>query len=100
VVEFSRDVFMAKRDNTIAKIAENSSVNNGDHLAFEDKVADLDRQMDELRRLSSIQGIDYSSEIRQLQQKQVAELKRSSPRGRPFRWRAIRRDRFCRTIWI
>jgi len=75
VVEFSRDVFMAKRDNTIAKIAENSSVNNGDHLAFEDKVADLDRQMDELRRLSSIQGIDYSSEIRQLQQKQVAELK-------------------------
>jgi len=75
VVECSRDVFMAKRDNIIAKIPENSSLSNGDHLAFEDKVADLDLQMDELRRLSSVKGIDYSSEIRQLQQKQVSELK-------------------------
>lgn len=75
MVECSRDVFMAKRDNIIAKIPENSSLNNGDHLAFEDKVADLDLQMDELRRLSSVKGIDYSSEIRQLQQKQVSELK-------------------------
>ena len=76
MVECSRDVFMAKRDNIIAKIPKNSSLNNGDHLAFEDKVADLNRQMDELRRLSSVKGIDYSSEIRQLQQQQVAELKR------------------------
>ncbi len=55
---------------------DKSSANNGTHLDFEEKVADLDRQMDELRRLSSIKGIDYSTEIRQLQRQQVAELKR------------------------
>ncbi|MHC4155787.1 MAG: acetyl-CoA carboxylase carboxyltransferase subunit alpha [Planctomycetota bacterium] len=49
---------------------------NGDYLQFEDRIADLDRQMDELRRLSSIKGIDYSEEIRRLQREQVAELKR------------------------
>jgi acetyl-CoA carboxylase carboxyl transferase subunit alpha len=49
---------------------------NGDYLQFEDRIADLDRQMDELRRLSSIKGIDYSAEIRRLQQDQVTELKR------------------------
>jgi len=43
---------------------------------FEEKVADLDRQMNELRKLSSVKGIDYSTEIRRLQQEQVAELKR------------------------
>jgi acetyl-CoA carboxylase carboxyl transferase subunit alpha len=32
--------------------------------------------MDELRKLTSIKGIDYSTEIRQLQRQQVAELKR------------------------
>ncbi len=51
-------------------------INNGDHLDFEQKVADLDRQMDELRKLSSSKGIDYSAEIRSLQHAQVAELKR------------------------
>ncbi len=76
MVEYSRDVFMAKRDNTIANISDNSILSNGDHLDFETKVADLDRQMNELRRLSSVKGIDYSSEIRQLQQQQVLELKR------------------------
>ena len=55
---------------------DNSSLTNGDHLDFEEKVADLDRQMNELRKLSSVKGIDYSSEIRQLQQQQVSELKR------------------------
>ncbi len=75
MVECSRDVFMAKRDNTIAKISDNSSLSNGDHLDFEEKVADLDRQIDELRMLSSVKGIDYSSEVRQLQQQQVLELK-------------------------
>jgi acetyl-CoA carboxylase carboxyl transferase subunit alpha len=39
-------------------------------------VADLDRQMNELRRLGSAKGIDYSCEIRQLQRQQVLELKR------------------------
>ncbi|RKY23398.1 MAG: acetyl-CoA carboxylase carboxyl transferase subunit alpha [Planctomycetota bacterium] len=54
----------------------NSKLSNSDHLEFEEKVADLDRQMNELRRLSSIKGIDYSAEIRRLQKTQVAELKR------------------------
>ncbi|MFQ6035397.1 MAG: acetyl-CoA carboxylase carboxyltransferase subunit alpha [Sedimentisphaerales bacterium] len=48
----------------------------GEHLDFEQRVADLDRQMDELRKLTSIKGIDYSTEIRRLQREQVAELKR------------------------
>jgi acetyl-CoA carboxylase carboxyl transferase subunit alpha len=47
-----------------------------DHLEFESKVADLDRQINELRRLSSIKGIDYSAEIQKLQKEQVAELNR------------------------
>ena len=54
-----------------------NKISDGDHLEFEQKVADLDCQMNELRRLSSIKGIDYSAEIRRLQQKQVAELKRT-----------------------
>jgi acetyl-CoA carboxylase carboxyl transferase subunit alpha len=54
----------------------NNITSNGDYLDFEEKVADLDSQMDELRRLSSIKGIDYSPEIRRLQRRQVAELKR------------------------
>ena len=76
MVEYSRGVFMAKRDNIIANMPNNSSLSNGGHLDFEEKVADLDRQMNELRKLSSVKGIDYSSEIRQLQRQQVSELKR------------------------
>jgi acetyl-CoA carboxylase carboxyl transferase subunit alpha len=53
-----------------------NNLSDGDHLDFEDKVADLDRQMNELRKLSSIKGIDYSAEIRKLRQQQVAELKK------------------------
>jgi acetyl-CoA carboxylase carboxyl transferase subunit alpha len=53
-----------------------NNINSGDHLDFEQKVADLDRQMNELRRLSSIKGIDYSAEIRRLQREQVTELER------------------------
>jgi len=48
---------------------------NCNYLQFEAGVADLDRQMAELRRLSSIKGIDYSAEIRSLQRKQVVELR-------------------------
>ncbi|MHC4228330.1 MAG: acetyl-CoA carboxylase carboxyltransferase subunit alpha [Planctomycetota bacterium] len=55
---------------------DNNNLSNGDHLEFEEKVADLDRQMGELRKLSSVKGIDYSAEIRKLRQQQVAELKR------------------------
>jgi acetyl-CoA carboxylase carboxyl transferase subunit alpha len=54
----------------------NNSLSNSEHLDFEEKVAHLDSQMNELRKLSSSKGIDYSSEIRKLQQQQVAELKR------------------------
>ncbi|HUW20187.1 MAG TPA: acetyl-CoA carboxylase carboxyltransferase subunit alpha [Sedimentisphaerales bacterium] len=54
----------------------NNKIGDGDYLDFEDRVADLDRQMNELRKLSSAKGIDYSAEIRRLQQEQVAELKR------------------------
>ncbi|MHC4326076.1 MAG: carboxyl transferase domain-containing protein, partial [Planctomycetota bacterium] len=55
---------------------DNSSLSNSDHLDFEEKVAHFDSQMNELRKLSSAKGIDYSSEIRKLQQQQFAELKR------------------------
>jgi acetyl-CoA carboxylase carboxyl transferase subunit alpha len=75
MVIYPRRVLMAKRDSKIEKISDNSSLGKGDHLGFEEKVATLDRQMNELRKLSSIKGIDYSSEIRQLQQQQVTELK-------------------------
>jgi len=53
-----------------------NKIGNGDYLGFEQKVADLDRQMDELRRLSSVKGIGYAAEIRRLQKEQVTELKR------------------------
>jgi len=49
---------------------------NEKYLDFEEGVADLERQLNELRKLSSVKGIDYSVEICRLQQKQVAELKR------------------------
>jgi len=75
MVIYPRRMFMAKRDNKIEKISDISSLGKGDYLGFEEKVATLDRQMNELRKLSSIKGIDYSSEIRQLQQQQVTELK-------------------------
>jgi len=57
---------------------ENNSnkIGDGDHLGFEEKVAELDRQMKELRKLSSAKGINYAAEIRRLQREQVAEFKR------------------------
>ncbi|MBN1972291.1 MAG: acetyl-CoA carboxylase carboxyltransferase subunit alpha [Sedimentisphaerales bacterium] len=53
----------------------NNSISGSDHLDFEDKVAELDSQMIELRKLSSVKGIDYSPEIRRLQKQQVDELR-------------------------
>ncbi len=53
-----------------------NNISEGDYLAFEEQVADFDRQISELQRLSSVKGIDYSAEIRLLQQQQVEELKR------------------------
>lgn len=58
---------MSENEN---KIAAN------DYLDFEEKVADLDRQINELVRLTSVKGIDYSSEISTLQKQQVAEIER------------------------
>ena len=55
----------------------NNKISGNDYLDFEEKVADLDRQMNELRRVSSTKGIDYSAEIRSLQRQQVTELKRT-----------------------
>lgn len=52
-----------------------NNTNSVDHLNFEEKIAELDSQMNELRKLSSVKGIDYSPEIRNLQKQQVAELK-------------------------
>jgi acetyl-CoA carboxylase carboxyl transferase subunit alpha len=47
---------------------------NGYYLDFEATIADIDRQMQELRDLSSVKGINYSSEIVTLQRKQVEQL--------------------------
>jgi acetyl-CoA carboxylase carboxyl transferase subunit alpha len=49
---------------------------NGDYLSFEDSVAGIDLQIAELKKLSSVKGIDYSSEVRQLEREKVAELKK------------------------
>jgi len=46
-----------------------------EHLGFESHVLGLDQQIEELRRLGSIKGIDYSAEIRRIQKKRVSELK-------------------------
>jgi len=53
-------------------------LNNGDegYLDFEQQVVALDAQINELRRLASIKGINYSAEIRSLQREQIAELKK------------------------
>jgi len=53
-----------------------TTISGAEYLDFEEKVTDLDRQINELRRLSSTKGIDYSTEIRQLQKQQVAKMKR------------------------
>jgi len=74
MVIYTRSVLMSKRDTKIAKI-QDSSLSNGAHLEFEEKVAHLDSQMKELRKLSSTKGIGYSAEIRRLQRQQVDELK-------------------------
>jgi len=54
----------------------NNRLGNGDYLDFEAKVAELDSQISELRRLTSVKGIDYAAEIRNLEREKVAELKR------------------------
>ena len=55
---------------------ENNTIGNVDYLEFEEHIADFDSQIKELRKLGSSKGIDYSTEIRLLQQQQVSEIKR------------------------
>jgi acetyl-CoA carboxylase carboxyl transferase subunit alpha len=48
----------------------------GGYLDFEQKVAELERQVEELRKLAMKKGIDYSVEIRRLEKDRITELKR------------------------
>jgi len=55
---------------------ENEKKNNGhQYLPFEDKIAELDRQIEQLRQSSSKDKKDRSALIRQLQTQQTSELK-------------------------
>jgi acetyl-CoA carboxylase carboxyl transferase subunit alpha len=53
----------------------NDKIGGNDYLDFENKVADIDCQINELHRLISTKGIDYTTEIRRLQDEQVVHLK-------------------------
>jgi len=55
---------------------EGNTADNGGHLSFEGRVADLEKQIEELRELGARQGIDYSVEIRRIEKDRIAELKR------------------------
>lgn len=57
-------------------MAKELKINGTDYLAFEEPIAEIDRQIAELTKLGSAKGIDYSAEIRKLQQEQVGSLKR------------------------
>lgn len=57
-------------------MADNKIKNGGDYLSFEEVIVEIDSQIAELTRLSSVKGIDYSAEIRKLQKQQVAEFKK------------------------
>lgn len=56
--------------------ADGNRLNNGGYLDFEQKVAHLELQIDELRAVSARKGIDYSTEIRRVEKDRIAELKR------------------------
>lgn len=57
-------------------VPEGNRPNNGSQLDFERKVVDLERQIDELRKISAKKGIDYSAEIRRIERDRIIELKR------------------------
>jgi len=54
---------------------EDNRANGSGYLDFEQKVADLEQQISELRDLGAKKGIDYSVEIRRLEKNRIAELK-------------------------
>lgn len=55
---------------------ESNRLTNGGYLDFEQKVAALELQIDELRAIGARKGIDYSTEIRRLEKDRIVELKR------------------------
>jgi acetyl-CoA carboxylase carboxyl transferase subunit alpha len=67
----------ARRNTQLSnEMAENTrKPSRADYFEFEDAIAQLDLQIDELKRLSVTKGIDYATEMRQLEQKKVAELR-------------------------
>ncbi|OHB55910.1 MAG: acetyl-CoA carboxylase carboxyltransferase subunit alpha [Planctomycetes bacterium GWF2_50_10] len=52
-----------------------AKIPGNDYLNFEQNIAQIDTQILELESLAKSKGIDYSAEIRKLQQDQVAQLK-------------------------
>lgn len=54
----------------------NQQHGTAEQLDFEQEVVQLEQQIHELQRLGSVKGIDYSAEIRRLQQERAAVLKR------------------------
>lgn len=48
----------------------------GGYLDFEQRVIELEQQVEELRRLGTKKGIDYSVEVRRIEKERIAELKR------------------------
>jgi acetyl-CoA carboxylase carboxyl transferase subunit alpha len=53
-----------------------NATNGLQYLPFEDKIAGLDRSMEELKRLAAKEGIDNSADVRRLQREQTSELKK------------------------
>ena len=53
-----------------------NNLNGNQYLPFEDKVADLDRELEELQKSASSQNGDFAAEIRRLQRDQTSELRR------------------------
>jgi acetyl-CoA carboxylase carboxyl transferase subunit alpha len=48
----------------------------GGYLDFEQRVVELEQQVEELRKLGMRKGIDYSVEIRRIEKERISELKR------------------------
>jgi acetyl-CoA carboxylase carboxyl transferase subunit alpha len=57
-------------------MAPEGNRSGGGYLDFEQRIAELELQVEELRKLSMKKGIDYSAEIRRLEKDRIVELKR------------------------
>ncbi len=57
-------------------MAPEGNRSGGGYLDFEQRIAELELQVEELRKLSMKKGIDYSTEIRRLEKDRIVELKR------------------------